>query len=391
MMNLKILFFVFFAFGFIFFGCKSEDDLVEGDLIWNKRFPIKILASSMDPVLFGDLVVYSNDFILADDLLMAYDKKNGKHQWTIDDLSLPGFNGRTKSFVENNILYLFQNGKLVAINREGDVLWRKKITDKGGSRNMIAQNGTLFLYGGLGDNSGVFRVDKKSGDSELLLEYSHELHYADIKWFHFFNESNTDYLAVYVKYLSRDFSFSYDTTFIYNTENFQLVSKNVYLSDKEGAVIDYHNEYILAATGDSLYRISILNKEVIWSVPKLYTYMNHIHVHEDGIYFVENKSPGNNALKIIRQSLHSGEVIWEIDHKYAVDRITLFESNLYVNRYGKLLILETLNGDHKKEIISPDYDSNSNAFFDEALTIDPNSGDIYTANYVGAQKFKYVD
>ena len=133
--------------------------------------------------------------------------------------------------------------------------------------------------------------------------------------------------------------------------------------------------------GTHLARYDITTYEKLWKIEHVAGSgsIGFISYKDKLIHGTEGVSP-----KLYAYNQETGDVEWELSVPGTCGQMVLYEDLIYFSGGGKLHIVNPETGELLEVRESPDFDRNNNAFFDNALAIDPETGRIYTANYISA-------
>lgn len=378
----------------LFQACDDDLDPNQGGHLWRADFATEQLASTFKPIILDDVVIYGNDVVVGTDWLIAYDKINGDKKWDKQSgiIKSPGVSARVVS--QDNIAYLFNGGIITALRSNGVIKWSNEICSGFGERDLILNEHGLFVYCEINNHHGaLFDIDIQDGSSNILVEYKNDHWLIRISDAHFFRNDNVPYLATTVVYVSTDFQNSLDTTYLYSLNNgIELVWKDDISPAAIGGIRAKDNNLIYYSDGK--YRsFDLINFNENWGIelePEIVG--ESIFIHNNNLYYAESGVAANSVTQFVRRSLVTGELEKRSAETYnfPLDGFVNDGEYLYAARSRTILQLSLDDFSLQQEYISPDYDNNSNAFFDGAITIDNNTGEMYAANFIAALKFKLI-
>ena len=391
------------AFSFLLFlNASCEKNSNKEPLPNTTNFEMKWQTSSSEegytfnfqPIIYNDIVIYSWHTTSPQVTpLVAYNKNTGEKKWEWSDFFYnPEYTGakRVMYVYENKLVFSTTYLNLYCIDlNTGETLWRY---ESKGSRPQVRgyENFVLSTASNLSDGSdfysAIFLTNINTGDIQEVKRFSMENGYRP--------ELNTPllyrnsigelvYFQTYTLYNS-----SLEPEAIVNTIAYNIDREEIYF-ENEGMIDDigyeYHDHKIYGSTypnGSELICIDAETFEVLWEAD------TPGGIGRSGISFIkDNLIHGSEALdtgnEIYCRDKNTGELKWKSQGVAQSSRHGHYEGKIYFSN-GNLFVLDLQNGSKLHTAISPDYEENEGAFFDRVLSIDPETGRIYTANYISA-------
>jgi len=401
--------YLFFIFGIItLFSCKKDNpstiqspssppsitDSNELKPVWQTSSEIPRLVANIDPVIFGDKVIYSWTSTDIENyphsLLVAYDKATGQKIWEWSDFleEVEYFGGWDLVYQYQDYLVLATSGyNTYCINlNTGQTHWSKSFET--GVMSISGIEGLAFYveYLDYTKKCRIHRLDVETENTEVLLEYTTVDTYQPV--------------------------FSTPTPFVNSDGEIILIFNDGTYSPEEQNTRNYLTFYNL--TRDSIeYHESLensaVNDRVIINEGKVYiggenTFCFDIETYEkiwessipensavisgwSGILFSGDKmfiGTGGSMPILYCLNKNTGDVIWQKTGYNTPSYLRLYSDHIYLTNSGLLQVVDIHTGETLVRLVSPDYQQNDNAFFSDGISIDPETGRIYTGNYISA-------
>ena len=375
-------------------GCsKTEQPIVNNTykLEWKKDIMNGKMTGSMRPVIYEDFVIYSRGFMESEDhAIIAYNKKNGKKEWVWNDYFDEydrGLGPRRANYIYNNVLVVTTGRDVYAIDVEnGQTLWKTREDYDG-----------RVVISGL-DNT-IFHVKYVLDETQSYVAYEY-IAKADIytgKWEEIVRINNTigNNLNLNVKHPQVHINNQGDTilAFGYGTWHFTLQEGHGYVSfynttTKELVVKEYEDintvsNYIYDGkyyTGGGTLRCFDLDTyELLWDTPT--PNGAGFPIVRDGVMFFnsEGLTPSIHAI-----NPNTGQILWKTLTNGSGSLLDYKDGVIFYAGGGFMRAIQASDGQVLWKAESPDYAANSDAFFEDIVTIDPETNKLYTGNYFNA-------
>lgn len=386
----------------IFTDCHKDEPKIspEPQLLWSVSLKGDTLAGSMKPIIYNNIVLHTQ-IVVGESYtpIIAFDKNTGEKLWIWSDFlgDYEGIGSTSTNRILKDNIFVFSSGVSVyALDvNNGQTLWRTT------NDNLVGRN-SLTLY-----NDLIFHIESKPDRSEYYLKV------ADI--------STGNWETVYTTIMENDYVPLLDLPTYYindegdmllfftnNRYNFQLQKGHpeliCYNLTKREVV--YKKEVTSPTYGYGITREPLINDDKLYFHVGPYMYCYDVQtgerkwskllednigsisfILEDDRLFVgiEGLDPQLYALEP-----ETGIQLWKIKSSGTSSRMDYYNGVVYFNGGGNGLLhaVNAQTGEYIWQYTSPDLEHNSGAWFDSAITVDKETGHIYTANYLNALCFE---
>ena len=354
-----------------------------------------------DPIIYNDLVIIP---VKEQGVLLALHKETGEEiwRWTEARDTYPGADGfGEKSYIYDGVMVISQNNLTYGIDvNNGKTLWHDRNIDSGAS--FVYGLGSEFVkmfyeyrefrslrIGNVytGEMEEVYRFEREDSfhiSSNIPMMFSHSG-----KRYTTFNK---------IKALSTTEGFFQDTWVnLYDLDKGEVVwtsdtiPKDSQLDVTAGQRPVYHNGILLMCSR-SIFAYDVNTGELMWrdnSHTNTFAWNTHLTA-ADGKVFGNNENGYMIALDV-----DSGAELWRTDTGGTGSRIEYHDEKLYIaqitgyyseelNAYSpksSLLVLDANTGEVLHHLQSPYEDDGDHRYWDDVITVDQETGLIYTADH----------
>ena len=346
-----------------------------------------------DPIVHEDLVL-----IPVDDqgVLIAYNKTTGEEVWRWTDASTAyeGADGFGRwSYIHDDILVTGQRNIFYGIDiKTGNTLWHQNF-DLQASGNLFGFDDKVATVFSIADELVSFElIDVYTGQSQQILKFEREDEY-DVSGHipKLYEKDNILYLCfVRAKWLSSvDGYEEYGWLYNYNITNGELewvtdtIPKNSHLLSVPGFLPRVEGGKILIES-NSIQAYNIETGQLDWidnSHTNTFAWNTHLTA-ADGKVFGNNENGYMIALDV-----DTGEELWRTDTGGTGSRIEYYDEKVYINEITRsgasyLMILDANTGEILHDIPSPyEIFGENHWYWDDVITVDQETGLIYTADH----------
>lgn len=362
----------------------------EPKLLWNSALtePLQ-LVSTMDPVIGSTTVVFSPTPLRSrNSPLLGLDKNSGSRIWYWDQLHV---NSRTilpfdPHYLYQDILAYSPKSPLYGIDiNTGEIEWENAPFSTGRTYNSGFGETVLHMFGEtqVGLNNNVHLILANIMNGQWKIGYTLE---GDAKW-------RPDLTAFTGKILANG-----DTVLYMTGERYNLDQR-----EGETFILGYNltkQEVIFEQKGTESFGFLALDQDKLIAsghYVRCYDATKGALLWEKGI--PNGTGPGGAVLidgKVLvndnnnfEPHLHlfditTGNLIWKSESTDIDSRLVIHKGVIYGVGDSELKAINLDNGKLLWSIRSPDEKNNSDAFFADVVSIDPDTDRLYTANYINA-------
>lgn len=372
----------------IIIGCSPLEQPMPSspNPIWKTKFIGDIIATSFyPPVIHDDKVIISRFPIPYDSKIMASDKNTGEMLWEWDDFFHDWETGSSFKGYQYENLWIFSTGpRVYAINLDnGETVWKTHAPESGDVR-LKGIGRKVFHMQISGDINQANRVNK--------------LFVSDVQkgnWKEVFSLLQTDSLQPSFSYdflidvnlkgdtliWFNDIMHNYSQNISYNLKVFNL-RLDSFVVDRE--LTDLKASQMPVVIGDNIifgglqivcydrntYKVKWVNR-TIHGDPFAF----------DGMLFI-NEETGIPAHHL-RLDPDTGDEIWKTQTSGSSSDLVFKENRLFFigGGDGKLHGLHAETGEYFWHFEAPELKENSNLWFDRSISIDQETGRIYTCDF----------
>ena len=397
---MKYTLFIFFII--LLLGCGKDNIKIteEPQLIWSTPLKKDTLAGTMLPILYDNIVLHTERSLGSYYApITAFDKNTGEQLWEWSNYfsEFESFYGISPSTIIRHNIFVFSTGKGVyAINvSTGQTLWRTRDENLSGGKS-------ITNYGDL-----IFHVELQPDRSEYYLKV------ADIytgNWQTIYTTKEKDDFIPSLRPPACYIDTNGDTILLFtnNRYNFELQKGNpelicYNLTKKEevykiettplnpgyGIVREplIYNDKAYLHVGPFMYCYDVVTGQLVWSkrLRDIVGSISFIIAGERLFVGIEGTSPLLYAL-----NPDNGYHLWQIESSGTSSKMQYHNGIIYFNGGGNGLLhaVNAQTGEYIWQYESPDLVHHSGACFDNAITVDKETGRIYTANYLNALCFE---
>jgi outer membrane protein assembly factor BamB len=383
-------------------GCVKDNQpnvAKSPEMLWKVPLSNGTETSSMNPVVYKNLVIYTaDDGDINKSKIVALDKETGKTMWEWKNTKEAlGYISLTKTYLHNNILVLPILGRpyqLVAINLDnGTPIWHQTFTEAVSWQFVGAGNLVFHIRGNLDRmKDEIFVADVNTGNWQSVYVASNVNAPIYIQGMHTYEENNgTNYLTFLVaKYKDFQFSETESTIFKYSIDSSQMVyqKKLPFLLPKSQPFLETValNQLWLSNNPALALRASDGEKKAEFVVPVT------IATTSGKIVVAGTKLLMPTVNKLVCFDAETGKFLWQEggNTSGSPSRILYYDNVLYYTSGGdgKFHALNATTGETIYDEKSPDKKANGQGGFDSAITLDTVNRRIYTASYFSAICYK---
>lgn len=376
----------------IFIGCSSKEQPapIGPELMWTSSLTPGELAGTIQPILYKDIVVYSRDLFKPPPTVIAFDKHNGEQIWEWSDYLDPNtrLGPRNSYYRYENVLVITTGGQVYAIDLDtGTTLW-KTWEEKHGGKS-ITGIGDQVYHVQFTENQTqhwIARANVFEGKWEKLYHYKQTDEFVPHIFppaIHINSEGDTalsftqslyDFTTYHAKFSLNFYNVSQDST-IYQVnivpQTTNAIGRTVIHEDKVFfSVFDKLKCYKLI-DGSELWEVSISNGIGIY--PLIADETSQLFVGSAGIY-----------PKLQAFDSKTGSKLWATESAGTSSPMDYRNGTIYYTGGRKLWAVNAATGSLLWKIDAPGSQENNDVFFDAVVTIDQETGRLYTANYLQA-------
>jgi len=358
-------------------GLPQDDDFIA---IW-------------DPIIHDNLIIFP---VKDQGVLLALDEETGDEvwRWTEAKDSYEGADGfGEKSYIYDGVMVISQNNLTYGIDVEtGKTLWHDRDEDFGLS--FIYGYDDLFVRMFLvPDEKRIIKLGNVvTGEIVELYSYEREDSFAissNIPMV--FNHDGRDLLTFNkIKGLSNSEGYHHNAWVnLFDIYNMSLIwtSDTIpkdYSSDNTAGLRPIYHEGKLLMCSRSIFAYDVDSGELLWrdnSHGNTFEWNTHLTA-ADGKVFGNNENGYMIALDV-----ETGSELWRTDTGGTGSRIEYYDHKVYINEITRagmsyLMVLDANTGEVLHDIPSPyEIFGENNWYWDDVITVDQETGLIYTADH----------
>jgi outer membrane protein assembly factor BamB len=386
-------FIISFSIVFISMSCKKDEVNQENSntlkLVWSQEVEEVEEVDyvfTFNPVIYDDIVIYSwHTTTPKTNPIVAYNKSTGEKVWEwADFFSNPEYigSGSKRTYVYDNILVLTSTyGNLYAVDMNtGETYW--KIAGVS-TRHQIRgyENKILTVSQSIEEpDDGIYMIDVLTGDYEKI----YDLERGE-------NQKISSNPPILYKNETGEYVF-FTTYTLYETVSSEGISHSLFYNIDHDSIILEADE-MLHSLGYENYKGKIYGG--VGEGTKIRCYDNESlqliwekeasgGIGQGGLTFVGEKLiHGSGTLEVICRDVETGEILWKSPSTFLTSPFEHYEGRIYYSNNG-LAVLDLETGQSLAVIASPNSIKDNNVFFDTALSIDKETGRVYSADYRNA-------
>jgi len=345
-----------------------------------------------DAIIFEDLAI----FPLQDQgILLALDKESGEEvwRWTEARETYPGADGFGRvNYVYENVMIMGQRNILYALDLvTGQTIWHQK-NDLQSLNNFKGYDNIVGINFRVPNESvSYMSMDITSGEREPVVEFNKDDQYhmsGNSPVVHYY-KGEMHMTLVQKKWLSSiDGYEEYGWMHHYNLNDNELVwttdtiPKNSPILHVPGSPLIYEDKILLVSNSIQCYDIE--TGELLWidqSHTNTFTWSTGLTISHDKVF-------GNNENGyMIALDVETGSELWRTDTGGTGSRIEYYDEKVYINEITRagmsyLMVLDANTGEILHDIPSPyEIFGENNWYWDDVITVDQETGLIYTADH----------
>jgi outer membrane protein assembly factor BamB len=355
-------------------------------------------TSSMNPVLYKNLVIYTaDDSSESKSKVIALDKETGKRVWEWKNTKEAfGYISLANTYLHGNILVLPVFGKpyqIVALNLDnGTTLWHHTSPEAVSWQLVGSGNWVFHIRGNLDRmKDEIFVADVNTGNWQSVYAASNVNAPIYIQGMHSYKaDDGKNYLTFLVaKYKDFQFSEAESIVFKYSIDSSKMVyqKKLDFLPPKSYPFLETIALSKLWLSSPALaLRETDGEKQAEFFVPL------GISTTEGKIRVVSNKLLMPTTNKLVCFDAETGKFLWQESGNTSgsPSRILYYDNVIYYTSGGdgKFHAMDATTGQEIYNEKSPDKKANGQGGFDSAITLDTLNRRVYTASYFSAICYK---
>lgn len=378
----------------VFLACGKERSEHVEYLIWQDKIQsISDLNSLFNPILYDNYLLSFDD---NGGQITCFNKESGKILWNWNDANtdfgdnVDGF--EHKSYVFTNTLVVGENNLTYGIDLStGETLWHKK-DDLSASKYISGLN-DFFVFKEIIFNEKVWIMlgDVQTGETRSIFEFEREDNFnvsANLPLI--FSWEGMDYVT-FTKakwgYTDENVYVNDQWLHLYNLteDKLEWVSDTIplefNLSGTAGLRPVFHDGQIILGN-DAIYSYNIEDGSLEWSkyYGNSFVLSSHLSADYGRIY-------GNNdSGYMVCLDVHTGEEYFNVTTGSSASRIVLSNNRVYINSLtgggpNRMEIRNAFSGELMRMIPAPFRTSSNNRYFDDIITVDSETGYVYTADH----------
>lgn len=390
---MKRLLISFICFYFIC-GCnKNGKDLPEY-IVWEFDIPsIDSFNSIYDPIIFSGKVIIPDD---GGGVLLCLDKETSEELWRWTDARgeygdfADGFS--YSSYIYDDILIVGDRNLLYGIDvNNGETIWHRKGELSGGpfikgakdkfvSFEQIFEEKIWINIGDIhtGEIISIYEFERDdqypvASNLPLIFEYEGITYITFTKIKFGFNEQN--------EYFEDQWLHLYNVT----EAKLEWISDTIPLEYNVSGIAGlrpvFEDGQILLAN-DAIYSYNIEDGSLEWK-----KYYGNSFVLGTHLSAAEGRVYGNNASGfMVSLNVHTGAEYFNVETGSSASRIEINDGKVYIASLtgsgpNSLEVRDAYTGQLLRRMQAPYHNNSNGRYFDEVITVDPETGYIYTADH----------
>ncbi len=370
----------------VILGCSKQEQPNPSNpsTIWKTEFTNDVLAAAIyPPIIYKDLVLVGHFTLTHDPKFIAFDKHTGDKLWEWNDFYNDWETGHFNSYQYEN-LWIFTTGpRVYAINLDtGETEWKTHAPETGDVR-LDGIDKKIFHVRIFGDINQGNRIEQmvmcdifKGQWKEVfqLEQYNHLQ--PSINDFVIDVNEKSDTLIWFV-----DFRYDFSQNNEYHLKVFNLTKDSFVVDEKLadlqiGEMPVIINDNVIFG-GENIVCYDRNTYKQKWVNPSIhgdpFTFDNMLFIDE------EIGSPVHH----LRLNPETGKVIWNTQTSGSSSDLTYRDKRLFFigGGDGKLHGIEAETGEYFWHFEAPELKQNSNLWFDESISVDKETGRIYTCDF----------
>lgn len=356
------------------------------ELVWKYKFSEEY-ASSIDPVVYNDKIIVSDDKFSSSKINFYCIDTTGKLLWVWNDHIDGSRYNKVLNFTYQNIfLPVSTKNEVNAIDlNTGKTVWKKENVEN--MYGAILGNKIIQGLRSLTDYKlyyGYFNIDNYKDNIELYSNSykNFQIRYGFCDWLTY----NNDTLIFYpLNYSDSDFKNFASRAICYNLSKNKLeydTLMSTFMINDGYSYYSYktyqNNLYTIGANKISCF-IPFGKMQLKWetnlTASKGFSFM----IAADNKIFVQD----DNETYVWALDANTGAILWKTPASGNCLKMNYYKGQIIYASGGDGYVhcLDANTGKYKWKLVSPDFKYDSGLFFDRGCTIDENSGKMYVTNF----------